>query len=516
MSVGGGRERDRRAGRLKQLLYVKKRVSAPLRRRETECTAILAPAYIEILKKPNGDVGAAFRLLKSLHGPLLKRPCRKDGGASYPDAMSTGLRTGRLVGVDIDIVPAAHVQAIKDLATTLLGHTSLERIGDKGAMLCYRNETPIGKITVSGRHSVQPGKVEILGVGRQFVSYGIHPDTGKPYTWTNALLGGESLLTPLDKLPEVTPEKLRDFAEQVALLLTSLDYSDAKFHGGNDSAEKNAASMHLPISNLMHRLTSSALVPGCVEPRRSRRRRDRRAGRRQLDLSGRVRACEIWVSAPKSPSSMLLEPGGWNEHALHLGTLTNSGLRFTTPTNTQRTLPAQPLPFSQRSGPMSMLVARRHEHRPTNSSSRFRGRWPDEYEQLPELDFWDDDKTLPRCPDGCIAIVYGEFGSHKTNTVLAMALDAVLDGGARVCYAAGEGAHGVGKQRIPAHCEARGISTKDLRGRFRIVQAVPLFASPEEVAAFIEAQKDFEPSIIVLDTLATAIAGEARAMGGSW
>ena len=130
--------------------------------------------------------------------------------------MSTGLRTGRLVGVDIDIVPAAHVQAIKDLATTLLGHTSLERIGDKGAMLCYRNETPIGKITVSGRHSVQPGKVEILGVGRQFVSYGIHPDTGKPYTWTNALLGGKSLLTPLDQLPEVTPEKLRDFAERVA------------------------------------------------------------------------------------------------------------------------------------------------------------------------------------------------------------------------------------------------------------------------------------------------------------
>jgi hypothetical protein len=104
--------------------------------------------------------------------------------------------------------------------------------------------------------------------------------------------------------------------------------------------------------------------------------------------------------------------------------------------------------------------------------------------------------------------VYGEFGSHKTNTVLAMVLDAVLDEGARVCYAAGEGAHGVGKHRIPAHCAARGITTKDLRGRLRIVSAVPLFMSEAEVAAFIEAQRDFSPDIIVLDTLATALAGE--------
>ena len=97
---------------------------------------------------------------------------------------------------------------------------------------------------------------------------------------------------------------------------------------------------------------------------------------------------------------------------------------------------------------------------------RFRGRWPDEYEQLSELEFWDDDKTLPRCPDGCIAIVYGEFGAHKTNTILAMLFDAMFDANARVCYAAGEGAHGVGTKRIPAHCKARGITTKDLRERF--------------------------------------------------
>jgi AAA domain len=140
--------------------------------------------------------------------------------------------------------------------------------------------------------------------------------------------------------------------------------------------------------------------------------------------------------------------------------------------------------------------------------ARFRGFWPDEYEALPDLEFWDDDKTLPQYPDGAIVVLYGWFGSHKTNTVLAMLIEAALGRGARVVYAAGEGAHGVGKQRIPAHCRTRGITTRDLRGKLRLVPAVPLFASGEQVEAFIRAQDDIEPNIVALDTLATAIAGE--------
>jgi hypothetical protein len=105
-------------------------------------------------------------------------------------------------------------------------------------MLCYRNEAPIGKITVSGKHPTQPGKIEILGAGQQFVSYGIHPDTGRPYRWTNASVGGEPLRTPLDTLPEVTPEKLRDFAERAAGLLRELGYTDVKVSGRSETGEK--------------------------------------------------------------------------------------------------------------------------------------------------------------------------------------------------------------------------------------------------------------------------------------
>jgi hypothetical protein len=139
---------------------------------------------------------------------------------------------------------------------------------------------------------------------------------------------------------------------------------------------------------------------------------------------------------------------------------------------------------------------------------RFRGRWPSEDESLPDLEFYDADGLLPMSPEGAIVILYGDSGSHKTNVASALVLDAIFDRGARVCYAAGEGAYGMRKVRVPAHCRARRITTDHLTGRFRVSPAVPLLAQPDDVDAFIEAQDDLLPDIVVLDTLATATAGE--------
>ena len=427
--------------------------------------------------------------------------------ARHPRATSTGLRTGRLVGVDIDIIPTEHVQAITHLATELLGYALLERVGAKGAMLCYRNETPVPKITIVGKHPAQPGKVEIIGAGQQFVSYGIHPDTRKPYTWTNTLLDGEPLRTPLDKLPEVTPEKLRDFAEQVAVLLKDLGYTDIKVNGGGEAAERVRLDapvnieLDSPVNIERARTWLRDLVDG----------RDVAIEGQEGDSRTYQVACslrDLGLSA-NTAWEMLLEPGGWNEHCRPPWARGELAIKVRNAYKYGQNAPgtyAIDFPSAELAGPE--IAGATTSSQADKLVERFRGRWPDEYEQLPEQDFWDDDKTLPRSPDGCIAIVYGEFGAHKTNTVLAMLLEAVLGANARVCYAAGEGAHGVGKQRIPAHCRARGISTKDLRERLRIVAAVPLFASAQEVAAFIEAQRDLRPDIVVLDTLATALAGE--------
>src|SRR5215472_2656999 len=52
--------------------------------------------------------------------------------AAVPAAANTGLRTGRLVGVDIDLREPDHVEAIKRLAYDVLGFTAMERVGSKG------------------------------------------------------------------------------------------------------------------------------------------------------------------------------------------------------------------------------------------------------------------------------------------------------------------------------------------------------------------------------------------------
>jgi hypothetical protein len=435
---------------------------------------------------------------------------------AYPSAISTGLRTGRLVGIDIDIVPAPHVQAVKDLATKLLGCTLLERVGAKGAMLCYRNEAPIGKITIAGKHPEHAGKVEILGLGQQFVSYGIHPGTEKPYTWTNSYIGAEPLKTPLAQLPEVDPDKLREFAEQAAQLLNNLGYSDAKVSAGKSEATEGARfepSIDVEWDDPINIKRARSWLQDLID-RWDVAIEGEGGDSRTFQVACTLR--DLGLSA-KIAFEILTEPGGWNERCVPPWAPNELAVKVGNAYKYGKNAPAAfaacfPSEWLQNTAIDATPVQNAAIDAPPVQTDqlvdRFRGRWPDEYEQLPELDFWDPDKTLPRCPDGCIAIVYGEFGSHKTNTVLAMTLDAALDEGARVCYAAGEGAHGVGKQRLPAHCQARGITTKELRGRFKIVPAVPLFASAEEVAAFIEAQRDLDPKIVVLDTLATAIAGE--------
>jgi hypothetical protein len=149
---------------------------------------------------------------------------------SRPYAKSTGLRTGRLVGIDLDVYPREHAEKIKELAFEVLGENDMQRVGSKGAMLLYRNETPISKLTIKGEHEKllrevrKPGKspyvqqlpvqIEILGKGQQLVAYGKHPETGREYHWPHRAAGAEPLQRPLRNLPETTPDKIREFIQR--------------------------------------------------------------------------------------------------------------------------------------------------------------------------------------------------------------------------------------------------------------------------------------------------------------
>lgn len=126
-----------------------------------------------------------------------------DWSARYPDH-GVGLRTGHLVGLDIDLLDPDRAHAVQAAAIARFGET-LIRVGQwPKRLLLYRTNMPFRKLAVPG--------VEMLGAGQQFVAFGIHPGTGQPYSWP---LGETPLEVPLDGLPLVDEAALRTFLGEI-------------------------------------------------------------------------------------------------------------------------------------------------------------------------------------------------------------------------------------------------------------------------------------------------------------
>lgn len=116
-----------------------------------------------------------------------------------------GVRTAKTPAVDLDIRDQETVDRMVDWCQTNIGQTVV-RIGQAPkTLLVYRTDKPFTKL--SSKKYVdwlgQEHRIEILGQGQQFVSFAIHPDTGRPYEWI-----GESIADiPADRLPVLTAAK---------------------------------------------------------------------------------------------------------------------------------------------------------------------------------------------------------------------------------------------------------------------------------------------------------------------
>lgn len=129
-----------------------------------------------------------------------------DFAAKWPES-SIGIVTGHVVALDIDIMDADAVGMVKRLAIEKLGYTPLIRQGEAPKIIMvYRTDTPFGK------H--KSGKVEVLADGQQFVAYGIHPRTGKPYEWLNP--DAEPTNTDVSELPLITEKQVIDFLDEIS------------------------------------------------------------------------------------------------------------------------------------------------------------------------------------------------------------------------------------------------------------------------------------------------------------
>lgn len=149
-----------------------------------------------------------------------------------------GLRTGRLVGVDIDILDPDRAHAAQVLAFHRFGET-LVRVGCwPKRLLLYRTETPFTKM--------KAGQLEILGLGQQFVAFGLHPGTGKPYSWP---LGETPLEVPLSDLP------LIDRTAAAAFLAEIGPANHQPNTSGGAGRRRKAASSGDPVRDAQGRVT---------------------------------------------------------------------------------------------------------------------------------------------------------------------------------------------------------------------------------------------------------------------
>lgn len=142
--------------------------------------------------------------------------------ANYREC-GVGLLCGELRAIDIDVRNEQVSTRIEALAKSMLNIAGKapRRIGQwPKTLLMVRSDDGPKMSTAPYRLESEmvddkPHKVEILGAGQQFVAYGIHPDTGREYTWNGA---GDPTTIPLDSLPYVDPAELHAFlsaAEQI-------------------------------------------------------------------------------------------------------------------------------------------------------------------------------------------------------------------------------------------------------------------------------------------------------------
>ena len=138
----------------------------------------------------------------------------------YRDHSNTGILTRDVPAIDIDITFQPAAEAVERHAKETFeerGDIAPVRIGQapKRAIL-LRTDEPFEKLTRS--YSAPDGgqhKIEILCNGQQVIVAGIHPDTGKPYSWH----GGSPLTIRRDALAYVRREDVESFLDRATELL---------------------------------------------------------------------------------------------------------------------------------------------------------------------------------------------------------------------------------------------------------------------------------------------------------
>jgi hypothetical protein len=184
---------------------------------------ITAPDYQHASVKSPGKQPLMKGWQELRHGTLTEDTVRT--WSRLQNQPGTGVLAGvsRLAAVDIDVTNQELSEAIQSAANNILGPTPFVRIGKAPkALRLYRLPNEAKKLMTP--ELIGPdgdrAQVEVLGLGQQFVAYGIHPDTQKPYEWPRKAPATHRL----DLVPETTLDALNAFLEAVEGLLRNAGY----------------------------------------------------------------------------------------------------------------------------------------------------------------------------------------------------------------------------------------------------------------------------------------------------
>lgn len=170
--------------------------------------AALVKRGYRIIPIPHGQKRPAFSGWQTL--VATPEMVRQWGANGYADG-NIGVLTQHTPAVDLDILDVTFAREMELFVTDLLGG-GLVRVGRAPKrLILFRTDAPFTKrsspffIDSAG----QKHRVEILATGQQFVAYGIHPDTRKPYEWIS--FEGE----PVDLDPAALPALTATQADQI-------------------------------------------------------------------------------------------------------------------------------------------------------------------------------------------------------------------------------------------------------------------------------------------------------------
>lgn len=124
-----------------------------------------------------------------------------------------GITTRDTPAVDIDVYDDSVAQEMEAWIAQQFGDAPVRVGRAPKRLMLFRTDEPFRKLQATFTDGKTDHKLEILGSGQQFVAFGIHPDTKRPYEWTSL---DNPLDTPASALPLLTVDDAKSIIEKFA------------------------------------------------------------------------------------------------------------------------------------------------------------------------------------------------------------------------------------------------------------------------------------------------------------